>query len=46
MAKIKNTPAWICLCPKVLLNNCLNEGYNPDYSVTHIGTKYLITTGA
>jgi carboxypeptidase Taq len=27
--------------PKVLLNNALNEGYNPDYFVTYIETKYL-----
>src|SRR5919198_4095173 len=27
--------------PKVLLNNTLNEGYNPDYFVTYIETKYL-----
>ncbi|MGB8171807.1 MAG: carboxypeptidase M32, partial [Nitrososphaeraceae archaeon] len=27
--------------PKVLLNNSLNEGYNPDYFVTYIETKYL-----
>jgi carboxypeptidase Taq len=27
--------------PKVLLNKALNEGYNPDYFVTYIETKYL-----
>jgi carboxypeptidase Taq len=27
--------------PKVLLNKTLNEGYNPDYFVTYIETKYL-----
>ena len=27
--------------PKVLLNKSLNEGYNPDYFVTYIETKYL-----
>ena len=27
--------------PKVLLNDALNEGYNPDYFVTYIETKYL-----
>ena len=27
--------------PKVLLENTLNEGYNPDYFVTYIETKYL-----
>ncbi|HZD34287.1 MAG TPA: carboxypeptidase M32 [Nitrososphaeraceae archaeon] len=27
--------------PKVLLNNALNEGYNPDYFVDYIKTKYL-----
>ena len=27
--------------PKVLLNNALNEGYNPDYFVSYIETKYL-----
>jgi carboxypeptidase Taq len=27
--------------PKVLLNNTLNEGYNPDYFVTYLETKYL-----
>ena len=27
--------------PKALLNNSLNEGYNPDYFVTYIETKYL-----
>lgn len=27
--------------PKVLLNNTFNEGYNPDYFVTYIETKYL-----
>lgn len=27
--------------PKVLLNNTLNEGYNPDYFITYIETKYL-----
>jgi carboxypeptidase Taq len=27
--------------PKVLLNKSLNEGYNPDYFVTCIETKYL-----
>jgi carboxypeptidase Taq len=27
--------------PKVLLRNTLNEGYNPDYFVTYIETKYL-----
>jgi carboxypeptidase Taq len=27
--------------PKVLLNNNFNEGYNPDYFVTYIETKYL-----
>jgi carboxypeptidase Taq len=25
----------------VLLNNNFNEGYNPDYFVTYIETKYL-----
>jgi carboxypeptidase Taq len=25
----------------VLLNNTLNEGYNPDYFVTYIETKYI-----
>jgi carboxypeptidase Taq len=25
----------------VLLNKSLNEGYNPDYFVTYIETKYL-----
>lgn len=28
--------------PKVLLNKSLNEGYNPDYFVTYIETKYLV----
>src|ERR1044072_771155 len=28
--------------PKVLLNKSLNEGYNPDYFVTYIETKYLL----
>ena len=27
--------------PKVLLKNTLNEGYNPDYFITYIETKYL-----
>jgi carboxypeptidase Taq len=27
--------------PKVLLNNSFNEGYNPDYFVTYLETKYL-----
>jgi carboxypeptidase Taq len=27
--------------PKVLLKNTFNEGYNPDYFVTYIATKYL-----
>jgi carboxypeptidase Taq len=27
--------------PKMLLNNTFNEGYNPDYFVTYIETKYL-----
>src|ERR671923_502695 len=27
--------------PKVLLNNNFNEGYNPDYFVAYIETKYL-----
>lgn len=27
--------------PKVLLDNSLNEGYNPDYFVTYLETKYL-----
>ena len=27
--------------PKILLNNTLNEGYNPDYFVAYIETKYL-----
>jgi carboxypeptidase Taq len=27
--------------PKVLLNNTLNEDYNPDYFVTYLETKYL-----
>ena len=27
--------------PKALLNKTLNEGYNPDYFVTYIETKYL-----
>jgi carboxypeptidase Taq len=27
--------------PKVLLNKSLNEGYNPDYFVTYIETKFL-----
>ena len=27
--------------PKVLLNNTFNGGYNPDYFVTYIETKYL-----
>src|SRR6187402_3535889 len=27
--------------PKVLLDRSLNEGYNPDYFVTYIETKYL-----
>ncbi len=27
--------------PKVLLNNSLNEGYNPDYFVAYLETKYL-----
>jgi carboxypeptidase Taq len=27
--------------PKVLLKNILNEGYNPDYFVTYIETKYI-----
>jgi carboxypeptidase Taq len=27
--------------PKALLNKSLNEGYNPDYFVTYIETKYL-----
>ena len=27
--------------PKVLLKNTLNEGYNPDFFVTYIETKYL-----
>ena len=27
--------------PKVLLRNTLNEGYNPDYFVTYLETKYL-----
>ena len=27
--------------PKALLKNTLNEGYNPDYFVTYIETKYL-----
>lgn len=28
--------------PKVLLNKSLNEGYNPDYFVSYIETKYLV----
>jgi carboxypeptidase Taq len=33
--------------PKMLINNSLSEGYNPDYFVTYIETKYLgsITPG-
>jgi carboxypeptidase Taq len=27
--------------PKVLLKNSFNEGYNPDYFVTYMETKYL-----
>ena len=27
--------------PKVLLGNSLNEGYNPDYFITYLETKYL-----
>ena len=27
--------------PKVLLKDAFNEGYNPDYFVTHLETKYL-----
>jgi carboxypeptidase Taq len=27
--------------PKVLLDNTLNEGYNPDYFLTYLETKYL-----
>jgi carboxypeptidase Taq len=27
--------------PKMLLNKSLNEGFNPDYFVTYIETKYL-----
>jgi len=27
--------------PKVLLYKSLNEGYNPDYFVTYIETKYF-----
>ena len=27
--------------PKILLDNSLNEGYNPDYFVTYLETKYL-----
>ena len=27
--------------PKVLLNNTFNEGYNPDYFIAYIETKYL-----
>ena len=27
--------------PKVLLNNTFNEGYNPDYFVSYIESKYL-----
>jgi len=27
--------------PKMLLKNTLNEGYNPDYFLTYIETKYL-----
>jgi carboxypeptidase Taq len=27
--------------PKMLLNNTFNEGYNPDYFVTYLETKYL-----
>lgn len=27
--------------PKVLLDNSLNEGYNPDYFVSYLETKYL-----
>ncbi|NAL77964.1 carboxypeptidase M32 [Nitrososphaera sp. AFS] len=27
--------------PKILLNNTFNEGYNPDYFVAYIETKYL-----
>ena len=27
--------------PKVLLGNTFNEGYNPNYFVTYIETKYL-----
>ena len=27
--------------PKVLLDNSLNEGYNPEYFVTYLETKYL-----
>ena len=27
--------------PKVLLENTFNEGYNPDYFVTYLQTKYL-----
>lgn len=29
--------------PKTLLKNTLNEGYNPDYFITYIETKYLET---
>ncbi|HEU5120429.1 MAG TPA: carboxypeptidase M32 [Candidatus Nitrosocosmicus sp.] len=29
------------LAPKVLLANSLNEGYNPDYFITYLETKYL-----
>jgi carboxypeptidase Taq len=27
--------------PKTLLNNTFNEGYNPDYFVNYIESKYL-----
>jgi carboxypeptidase Taq len=27
--------------PKMLLQNTFNEGYNPDYFVTYLETKYL-----
>jgi carboxypeptidase Taq len=50
MGKFKPIKEWLRLkihrhgsvyAPKVLLNNSLKEGYNPDYFVTYLETKYL-----
>ena len=39
--KVKIHQYGSAYAPKVLLDNSLNEGYNPDYFVTYLENKYL-----